>query len=393
MIKQIKPNIYSVGILNPNLRIFDIIMPTKFGTSYNSYLIKDGDQTILIDGCHDSYSKQYFNNINEVSNIKSINTLIINHCEPDHTGAIRKLIEANSEIKIYCTKTSSIFLKGITNINNLNIHTIQDGEELKINSKTFKFVVAPFLHWPDSMFTYLIEDKIAFTCDFLGSHYCEPTMIDTQITYVNEYWSAFKNYYDAIFGPFKQHVKFGLGKLANLTIETVCPSHGPVLTSAPFISESIKKYDNWSNPTTQDFIPIFYCSAYGNTEKIANAIGKGIESKGLKQRKFNVIEHSDAELAAILNSSQTFCIGSPTLNRNTLEPIWKLLGSLDAVNMKKAKCLIFGSFGWSGESCNLIKSYLENLGIIVHNQHIKINFVPSQEDLEKATTETINFLG
>lgn len=143
---EIIKDLFSVGILNPNLRVFDIVMTTEYGTSYNSYLVRDPEGFILIDTVHDSYSDIFFKNIEAVTNLQYLKYLIVNHCEPDHSGSIKKLIEINPEIEIYCTQASSVFLKEITNNKNLKIHVVQDQEELKVATHTFKFHLAPFLH-------------------------------------------------------------------------------------------------------------------------------------------------------------------------------------------------------------------------------------------------------
>jgi flavorubredoxin len=141
---QIKPGIYSVGVLNPNMRIFDIVMRTEYGTSYNSYLVKD-KQIALIDGCHENFVDQYLNNITEVTPLSTIDYLIVNHCEPDHTGALRQLLKKIPNVQIYCSPSSSIFLKEIVKLP-LNIHIVRDGDHLSLGNKTLRFISAPFLH-------------------------------------------------------------------------------------------------------------------------------------------------------------------------------------------------------------------------------------------------------
>ncbi len=390
---QIAKNIYSVGILNPNLRVFDIIMKTDYGTSYNSYLIKDSKGNILIDTVHNAYTDIFFNNIKEISSMHDVKYLVVNHCEPDHSGAIKKLIEINPNILIFCSKASSIFLKEITNFDNLNIHVVEENEEIKFNEHTLKFLIAPFLHWPDSMFTYLINENILFTCDFLGSHYCEPTMQDYYITYHDAYENAFKNYYDAIFDPFKTYVLNGLEKVRKLSPKVVCPSHGPILHNGCLLSKNIKQYYEWSNiKQDEKLFPIFYVSAYHNTELVADQIAKSAEKFGFNSQKYNVIEYSIPELANILNSAKYFAIGSPTINRNALPPIWNLLSNIDAINMKKSKALLFGSYGWSGEAIPLLDKYLTSLGIDVFPQSIKINFVPNEQNVNEINKIVGEFL-
>jgi flavorubredoxin len=239
---QIKNNIYAVGILNPNMRIFDIVMKTEYGTSYNAYIVK-GDKIALIDASHNKFSDKFIENISEVCNPKDIDYIIVNHCEPDHTGSLVNVLKLATKSKIYATTAGAIYLKNITNIPNLEIHVIKDNETLDLGqNKTLQFISAPLLHWPDSMFTYLQQDKVIFTCDFLGSHYCEPYIFDKNIKYVDDYKSALKNYFDCIFGPFLPYVKNGLDKISKLSIDYVCNSHGPILSKDGQLPYVIEKY-------------------------------------------------------------------------------------------------------------------------------------------------------
>ena len=225
---KLKENIYYVGVINPNLRVFDIIMATEYGTTYNAYLIK-GDKTALVESVHDRFSETFFRNIKEICNPSEIDYIIFNHTEPDHSGSIAKLLEYNPDITVVGSAAS---IKNISNISNCSFksQTVKTGDSLDLGQGLVcEFISAPNLHWPDSIFTYLPSRKTVFTCDFLGSHYCEPLITDDEITYIDAYKSAFENYYQAIFGPFKKFVLDGLKKLEPLDFDMVCCSHGPVL--------------------------------------------------------------------------------------------------------------------------------------------------------------------
>lgn len=383
---KITDNIYSVGVLNPNLRVFDIVMSTEYGTSYNSYIIK-GQKNVLVETCHHSFFEEYLDNISAVVDPASIDYIILNHTEPDHSGALAKLMEICVNAQIICSRAASIYLKGITNRTDLNIKTPADSEVLDLGDRTLKFISAPFLHWPDSMFTWCEEEKTLFSCDFFGSHYCEPRMIDKHVTYENAYNSALKNYYDAIFGPFPTYVAAGLSKIADLDIANVCTSHGPVLTKDGKFDYVKDCYENWSviHKNEHKTIPIFYCSAYGNTKKAAEIIKSGILSviPDAVVNTYDIIKHDMAFLAGELAHSDAFVIGSPTLNRDAVAPVWQLLSHIDAINIIKRPCAVFGSFGWSGEAVGNITGRLNMLKCNVFAEGIKFNFVPSEDDAEK----------
>lgn len=385
---KITDGVYAVGALNPGLRVFDIVMSTEFGTTYNSYLVCGKEKTALIEGCHKSYFDRFLENIQEVCDPAKIDVIVLNHNEPDHTGAVAELLKLCPQAEIYCSVPGAKYITGIINRTDVALHPVKDGDTLDLGGKTLQFISAPFLHWPDSMFTFLLEDKIVFSCDFLGSHYCEPYTFDRCITHQTSYQSALKGYYDAIFGPFPSYVQKGLEKLRALDVETVCCSHGPVLTKAGMLSYAMEQYDLWSRPVvrTQKCVPVFYCSAYGNTAAIAAAIQEGIRETlpDAECECYDIIEHDMASLAALLNCSDGFAIGSPTLNRDAVPPVWILLSHVDAVNCAKRPALVFGSYGWSGEAVGNVKARLEGLKMKVFDDGFKVVFVPTEEDLARA---------
>ena len=221
----------------------------------------------------------------------------------------------------------------------------------------------------------------------LGSHYCEPYILDTLVAYPEEYFDALKGYFDAIFGPFKSYVRAGLKKLSELDYNNACTSHGPVLTRDGKLDKVLSLYTQWSAelPSAED-IPVFYCSAYGNTEKLAQAISKGI----LRAKPNAVSEAVDinscdmSSLQARLNACSAFAIGSPTINSDAVAPVWELLSHVDAINSKKRPALVFGSYGWSGEAVPNIISRLNGLRMSVFEDGMKVTFVPSDEDIKNA---------
>lgn len=385
--KKIVDNVYSVSVLNPNLRIFDVIMKTDYGTSYNSYIVKGSEKTALIETAHLTYFNYFIDNLKEVTNLEDIEYLIMNHNEPDHSGSIEKLLDLIPNLKIITSQAGSIYLKNITN-RDINVIVAKDGDSISLGDKTLTFINAPFLHWPDSMFTYLKEDKILFSCDFFGSHYCEPQMFDTCITYPNAYQTALKGYYDAIFGPFKPYVLKGLEKIKDLEIEYAATSHGPILSRKGLLTDVMEKYKQWSTPIVREnkVIPIFYCSAYGNTELLAKSIASGIKEviPTADVEIFDIIYHDMNDLSALLNQSDAFLIGSPTINKDAVPPVWNLLSHVDAVNIQKRPVALFGSYGWSGEAVKNLRSRLEGLKVKLFEEDMRVVFIPTSEDLEKA---------
>lgn len=385
---KIKDGIYSVGVLNPNMRIFDVIMRTEFGTSYNAYLIT-GEKNVLIDTVHTQFFDEYLENIRSVVDPAKIDYIIMNHNEPDHSGSLAKLLEVAPQIKVFASAAGKIYLGPITNRANLNVTAVKDGEIMDIGGgKTLKFINAPFLHWPDSIFTWMPSEKIVFTCDFLGCHYCEPRMFDNIVSYPKCFDSAFKVYFDAIFGPFKPYVQKGLAKLNELDAEYVCTSHGPILTKDGFLKTAKARYDQWSRTTSHAVkqVPIFYCSAYGNTGKLAEKIAEGIRSvlKDAKVDVYDINECDISELKAEMNDSDAFLLGSPTINKDAVPPVWAMACGIDAINCKGKPVSAFGSYGWSGEAVPGLVERLKALKMNVFEEGFRCRFVPSEAELSGA---------
>ncbi|MDD4700065.1 MAG: FprA family A-type flavoprotein [Oscillospiraceae bacterium] len=376
---KINDGVYSVGVTNPALRVFDIIMYADYGTTYNAYLVK-GEKTALIEIVHEDFFDEYLENIAAVADISKIEYLIVNHTEPDHTGSIIKLLKLNPNLQIYGTAAAGKCLAQIANMQ-LNFNVVKPGQQLDLgNGHILEFCPAPFLHWPDSMFTIDKGNDIAFTCDFLGTHYCEPCMFDTKVHYMDKYLSAFRYYYDCIFGPFKPYVLEGLKKLSNYNPKIVCPSHGPILTES--ISESMEKYESWSTPVEIPLknFAIVYASCYGYTAALASAAADAIEATGMQVKLIDIVKASSEEAADALAKSDGFMIGTDTINRNAPKPIWDMLSFIDAINTSKPVGA-FGSYGWSGEAVPMVKSRLEGLRFKFVDDGFKVLFRPTEDDL------------
>ncbi|MDR3318924.1 MAG: FprA family A-type flavoprotein [Clostridiales bacterium] len=385
---RIKDGLYSVGVLNPTLEVFDIVMRTEGGTSYNAYVVK-GEKTALIDTCHHSFFEEYAANIAEVAALGDIDYIILNHTEPDHSGALALLADRCKNAKIVCTRAASVYLKAITNDAKLEYTVVKDGDSVSLGGLELRFVTAPFLHWPDTMFTYCPELAAVFTCDFLGAHYCEPNVIDTAVGDPEGYKAALKYYYGCIMSPFAPFVRAGLDKLNALKFDTVCTSHGPVLTAGGRLGCALEGYAEWSRSAVRGAkrLPVFYCSAYGYTRKLAYAAVDEIRKSfpDAETEAYDIIEHDIARLAEIMNGSDGFLVGSPTLNRDAVPPVWELLARVDVINSQKKPIGVFGSYGWSGEAVPAIIARLNAVHLKVVGEGLKVNFNPSPEEIAKMT--------
>lgn len=385
--KKIK-DIYCVGASHPELRMFDIIIPADCGTTYNAYLLK-GEKTALIETVHDSFSEELIANIDEICGVSGLDYIICNHTEPDHSGSLGKLLEINPDITVY---GSFAALKNLKNILNRDFKSVttKNGSSLDLGGYTLNFISAPNLHWPDSIFTYCPELKTVFTCDFLGAHFTG-ALTDKDVTDGDAYAREFEKYYRFIFGPFGSFVKSGIEILRGLDADTVCPSHGPVVTD---ISARLADYEKWSEPlSVKGRTAVFYVSAYGYTRAMAEALAEGVRSAGGECILYDAANSSPEELMAAVSAAESYMIGSPTLNRDAVKPVWDVMDMISAVSCRGKKVLIFGSYGWSGEACPNLAARAEGLGLTVFDEPVKICFRPSPEDLDALKEKGKAFMG
>lgn len=392
---KIADNVYYVGVSNPTLRVFDIIMCTEYGTTYNSYLVKGADKTALIDGAHKGFEANFQENVEAITDFANIDYMVVNHTEPDHSGAIRLVIEKNPDIVVYGTAAC---LKNLDNIVRLpfNRVAVKDGDTLELGGKTLTFCVSPNIHWPDTMMTYLAEDKILFSCDFLGAHFAEPTMYVHKAYKKELYEKEFKVYYDAIMGPFAKFVIRALDRIKDLDIALVCPSHGPMIMGGD-IQVAMDTYRKWATPEekTDKTVAIYYVSAYGYTRQMCQYLAEKLEAKGLVVSAFDVIKTDAADIAAHLEDD-CLVFGSPTLNRAALKPVLDVISSIDAVGAAGRPYATLGCFGWSGEACAQLNDRCNSIKMKQVGESIRSQFTPTDEvwaqldTLADQIAETVN---
>ncbi len=389
---KICENVYSVGVLNPSLRIFDIIMETKYGTSYNAYFVKGEEKCALIETVHETYFDEYLENILSLTDVSKIDYLILNHTEPDHTGSVEKLLKLNPEIEIVATNPGIKYVSAISN-SSFKSRIVKDADKIELGGKTLEFHVAPFLHWPDSMFTYIPEQKVLFSCDMFGCHYCEPRMFDSKIMNIEAYDYSLNFYYTAIFSPFKQHVLNGIEIAQKLEKEFVCTSHGPILTKHS-IDRVIDLYKQWatSAPSEKKRVAILYVSAYGYTRMLANKAYDLACSQGFDVQICDIIKCDSSKVVSLANECDILMLGSPTINRDALKPVWDTISSIDAIGCAKKPAFVFGSYGWSGEAVKSICTRLSDMRFNVYQEGFRVNFKPSDDDLAEFEKRVNDFL-
>lgn len=374
---EMTSNIYWVGVKNPELRVFDVIMSTKHGTTYNSYLIDD-DKIAIVDTVKTGYFHEFLSNIKQVIGDRKVDYIIINHTELDHSGSLRELLDEYPDAVVYGSRPACTYLKKIVN-REFKAHPISDGETLRLGKNTLKFITAPFLHWPDTMFTYMEEQGVLFTCDVFGSHFCGEGMFNDN---AGDFMGEFRYYFDVIMGPFKKYVLQAMDKIENLKINIIGTSHGPIHRTNP--KQYIGIYREWSSDALKihegKVVTVLYVSAYGNTRAIAELIKDNLEKAGIKANVFDISEDNIEELAKMADESDGLLVGSPTINQDAVKPVWDLLSLVSPIANRGKVAGAFGSYGWSGEAVGMINERLKGLKFKVVEPGLKINFVPSDEE-------------
>lgn len=374
---EITKDISWIGVMDYDIRTFDIVMSTDFGTTYNSYFI-NADKKTVVEVAKEKFWETYLNKLESVTKPEEIQYIIIDHTEPDHSGSLRHLLRLAPSATVVGSGNAIRYLEDIVNMPFRSL-VVKDGDTLDLGNKTLKFIGAPNLHWPDSIYTYLIEDKVLFTCDSFGAHYCIDEMF-TSLT--DEYLKAFRYYFDVILKPYSRFMLKAIEKIRPLDIDFICPGHGPVhhenhqkvVTLTEELShEYLKKTDD----KLKRNILIAYISAYGYTKSAAGYIASGI----LETSEFKVdvvdIENIDmGELDAKLTESNGIIIGSPTINQNTLLPVYKLFALINPLRDKGKLGGAFGSYGWSGEASKIILENLKNLKLRVFDEAGIFKFSP-----------------
>lgn len=379
---NITDDIKWIGILDPGLITFDVVMETKYGTTYNSYFI-DADKKAIVETSKENFKDEYLEKVKSVVDPEEIDYIIMDHTEPDHSSNLKHLLKIAPQATVVASKSAINFLKHMID-DDFKYMEVKDGDTLNLGNKTLRFISAPFLHWPDSMYTYVEEDKVLFTCDSFGCHYCSENIFDDLS---GDFDDAFKYYFQVILQPFSDHMLKAIDKIRPLDIDIICPGHGPVLRS------NWKKYLNWSEELAKNaqerpekykvFIP--YVSAYGNTRKIAEKIADGIKMAGDIDVEIMDIEMADLSIVAEkIEKSSAIIIGSPTINQNALPPIYNLFALINPITNRGKLAGAFGSYGWSGEAIKIIEDNLKNLKLKIYDEGLKVTFVPYDKSFQRA---------
>ena len=373
-----------IGVLDPGLITFDIVMETKYGTTYNSYFI-NADKKTIIETTKEKFWPEYLAKIKKVTDPSQIEYIVVDHTEPDHSGNMKNLLALAPNATVVGSGNAIKFLRDQTG-HDFKSLVVKTGDTLSLGNKKLHFINAPNLHWPDTIYTWLEEDKVLFTCDSFGSHFCNEGMYDDV---VGDFDSSFTYYFDAILKPFSKYMLQAIEKISTLDIRVICPGHGPILRSQwkKYVDLSLKYAETAIALPNEKNILIAYVSAYENTTLMAEKIANGIRKSCDFQITICDIENiNNIDLEEKIAHCTGIIVGSPTINQNILPQIYNLFATINPIRDKGKLAAAFGSYGWSGEASKMIESNFTLLKLKVFEQNMMVKFKPHELEFEKCNT-------
>jgi flavorubredoxin len=352
--RQLKPNVYSVGAIDWDARLFDRLIPLPDGTSYNSYVVQGNEKVALLDTVDPSKTEVLLDNLVRLG-INKIDYIIAHHAEQDHSGSLPDVLLIFPDAKVVTNPKCKGMLIDLLGIEDDKFITVEDGQTLSLGDKTLQFVYTPWVHWPETMGTYLKEDKILFSCDFFGSHIASSSLFVDDEAVVYE---SAKRYYAEIMMPFRKQINNNLAKLGDLDIEIIAPSHGPVHDNPRFI---IDAYKDWISDSVKNEVVIAYVSMHGSTAKMVSYFVEALIERGITVKQFELSTVDIGKLAMALVDTATVVIGSPTVLIGPHPSAAYATFLANALRPKTKFASIIGSYGWGGKMVEQLTSMLTNL--------------------------------
>jgi len=370
--RKIKDGIYWVGAVDWDRRLFDDLIPLPDGTSYNVYLIQGSEKTALIDTVDPEKAYILLSRLKDLG-VESIDYIIANHAEQDHSGTIPQVLEQHPQAQVVCTPKCKKMLLDLELAPEDSFLTMEDGETLSLGDRTLEFIHAPGVHWPETMLTYLQEDKILFSCDFLGSHMATT---DLYVTDEGQVYKAAKRYYAEIMMPFRKVIQKNLKKVQEHEISMIAPSHGPIYDRPEFILDA---YQDWIQGELKNIVVLPYISMHGSTRKMVEYLVDALIENGVTVKLFNLAVTDIGELAISLVDAATIVIGSPTVLAGAHPSVVYAAYLANALRPRTKFVSIVGSYGWGGKMVQQLADLISNLKVeIIDPVVIKGN--PKSED-------------
>ncbi len=360
MFRKIKENIYSVGVIDWHRKLFDELIPLPDGTSYNSYFIKGGEKNAIIDTVEPDFEQDLLDNLDQVG-VEKIDYIISNHAEQDHSGTIPLLLEKFPEAEVLCSAKAKPMLLDLLDVEEDQIRIVEDGETLDLGGRTLEFIYTPWVHWPETMSTYLQEENILFPCDFFGSHLATS---DLYVEDEQEVYNAAKRYYAEIMMPFRKIIKKNLAKLEAYEIKMIAPSHGPIYDNPEMILDS---YNNWVSDEVKPEVIVPYVSMHGSTKDLIKYFISSLIDQGIKVKPFDLTDVDIGDLAISLVDASTVVFGSPTVLTGPHPSAVYAAYLANVLKPKTRYASIIGSYGWAGRMTDKLLDLIPNLKVDLYD--------------------------
>jgi len=372
--REIKPGIYWVGAVDWDRRLFDELIPLPDGTSYNSYVVQGSEKTVLIDAVDPTMEHVLMARLDDLG-VKEIDYLVANHAEQDHSGSIPAVLAKYPMAKAICTPRCKGLLMDLLHVSEDRITTVDDKETLSLGDRTLEFIHAAWVHWPETMLTYLREEKILFPCDLFGSH------LATSDLYVNDegmVFEAAKRYYAEIMMPFRNNIEKHLQRLKDYQIELIAPSHGPLHNRPQFIMEAYRK---WVLEPPENIVVLPYISMHGSTRRMVEYLVEALIEKGVVVKQFDLATVDVGKLAMALVDAATLVVGAPTTLVGPHPRVAYAVFLANALRPKTRFASIIGSYGWGSQAKEQIISMIPNLKVELLEPVI-VKGLPKEEDFK-----------
>lgn len=370
---EISRNVYWVGIEDKDRRLFDSLIPLPEGTTYNAYLVMGEQKRALIDTTNPGFETSFEDRIRQVTNPAELDYVIMNHAEPDHAGGIPYVMALAKNAKLITTKIGARMADRYYKVPADRTRTVADGDTLDLGGKTLRFIEAPMLHWPETMFTYLPEDRILFSCDFFGSHLARGLYDDE----VDDLIVHAQKYFGEIVMPFRNMAQKALEKIKALQMDRIAPSHGPIYRNPERILEP---YNRWASGETKRKATMVYVSMWNSTERMVHAIAETLASEGIETAQYNMASADIGDVAKDLVDSRAIVLGAPTVLGGA-HPLGLQATNLVKVLRPPARfAVILSSYGWGGGAIKHIQETLGPSKIEIVGT-IQVNGPPSDNDI------------
>jgi len=350
--RELRANVYKIGAIDWDRRLFDSLIPLPDGTSYNAYLVKGSEKVALIDTV-DPAQRHILRQ--QLENVARIDYLVAHHAEQDHSGCIPFVLEKYPEAKLVLTPKCKDMLVDHLHIAPERCITVSDNQTLSLGDKTLQFIYAPWVHWPETMVSYLKEDRILFTCDFFGSHLATS---DLYVTDTGRVYEAAKRYYAEIMMPFRVTIRKNIEKVENLGIDLIAPSHGPVYGDPSFI---INAYKDWISEMPKNNVVIPYISMHGSTRLMVEHLVNALVVRGINVEQFDLSVTDIGKVAIALVDAATLVIGTPTVHVGPHPLVSYAAHLVNALRPKLKFASVIGSYGWSSKAIEHITALIPNL--------------------------------